>query len=153
MRKLRFVAAAVLICSWACAGGDGPDSPGSDGEQPLARQERRGITSSATAEVADHPDEEVVSGAEQEQTTEGSNTNWRPTEPWLDLQRPPAHERPDPRKPPGGQLSNTSPGPAQGPPSIPPGQESESSSSGSNSSGSNSSGSGSGSNDSTPSPN
>jgi hypothetical protein len=145
MRKLRFVAAAVLMCSWACAGGDEPDS--SNGAQPLARQERPGTTSSASAEVADDPDEEVVGGAEQDQTTEGSNTNWMPTEPWLDLQRPPAHARTDPRRPPGGQLSNTSPGPAQGQPSTSPGQESESSSSGSNSSGSSS-----GSNDSTPSP-
>lgn len=147
MRKLRFVAAAVLMCSWACAGGDAPDPSGSDGELPPTGQELPSTPSAAPAQVADDAQAEVVSGS-QNPTTEGSNTNWMPTQPWLDdLQRPQAHERPDPRKPGGGQQGNPISTPHPDRPSFPPEQPGESSASGSSSSASSS-----GSNDSTPSP-
>lgn len=148
MRKPRFVAAAVLMCSWACAGGDAPEPSGSDGELPLARQELPSTPpSEGTAQLADDPQGEVVGGS-QNPTTEGSNTNWMPTQPWLDdLQRPRAHERPDPRKPGGGPQGNPISTPPPERPSFPPEQQGASSASGSSSSGSSS-----GSNDSTPSP-
>lgn len=144
MPDFRFVAAAVFICSWACAGGDAPGPSDSDGAQRLARPELPGSTSSATAQLADDPREEVVSGGENP-TTEGSNTNWMPTEPWLEgLHRPQARERPDLRKPVAGQQGNaSSPDPAT--PSPLPRRQGESSSSDSSSSGPSS-------NDSTPSP-
>jgi len=147
MPELRFVAAAVLICSWACAGGDAPDPSDSNGAQPLARPEQPSATSSGAAQLGDAPDAEVIGGGESP-ATEGSNTNWRPIQPWLDdLHQPPAHERPDPRKPAGGQQGNTDSAPDPDAPSTLPGQQGQSSSSGSSSSGSSS-----GSGNSTPSP-
>lgn len=142
MRKLRFVAAAVLICSWACASGDAPEPSDSDGTGPLAGQESPSTTSSATAQLADGPTADVVGGGEDDPTTEGSNTNWMPTDPWLDdAPLPQAHERPDPRKP-GSPQGNPASTPA---PSTQPAQQGASSASGQSSSSS-------GSNNSTPSP-
>lgn len=147
MRKLRFVAAAVLSCSWACAGSDAPEPSGSDGARPLAGQESPRTTSSATAQLADSPNPDVVSGGEDDPTTEGSNTNWMPTDPWLDdANRPQAHERPDPRKPGGGPQGNPASTPNPVAPPMQPAQQGSSSASGQ------SSGSSSGSNNSTPSP-
>jgi hypothetical protein len=142
MSKLRFVATAVWFCSWACAGGDAaPGAADSAGAQPLAQPEQPRAGSPATAKLADDADPEVLGGGENP-TTEGSNTNWRPTEPWLDVaRRPPEKERSDPRKPGSGQQGNADM-PDQDPPSTAPGQQGESSSSGS----------GSGSNNSAPSP-
>jgi hypothetical protein len=144
MPKLRFVAAAVglcAVCSWACAGGDAaPDASDSDGTQPLAQPEQPRAAS--PAQLTDDADPEVLGGGDKP-IIEGSNTNWRPTEPWLEIaRRPQAQERPDPRKPQGGPQSNTDSTPDPGQPSTRPAQPGESSSSSSSS----------GSNDSTPSP-
>jgi len=142
MPELRFVAAAVLICSWACAGGDAPDPSDSNGAQPLAQPEQPSATSAATAQLADDPDAKVIGGG-QSPATEGSNTNWMPTQPWLDVaHRPQARERLDPRKPGGSQQGNLDSTPDQDQPATLPGQQEQSSSSGSSS----------GSSDSTPGP-
>ena len=125
MLELRFVAAAVWFCSCACAGGDAsPDASRSDGAQP----EQPAAASPATA-LADDAEAQVL-GGEGDPTTEGSNTNWMPTQPWLDsVRRPEARERPDPRRPSGGQQGAEQPGGAQ------PGEPSSSgASSGSNNS-------------------
>jgi hypothetical protein len=138
MPKLRLVAAAVWLASWACAGGDAPEPSDPSGAPPLAQPGQPGATSSATAQLADEADPEVLSGAGNP-TTEGSNTNWMPTEPWLDdAHRPPLRGRPDPRKPAGGQQSNMDSAPDPEPPSSPPGQPGPSSSSGSSSASNNS---------------
>lgn len=143
MPQLRFIAAAVLLCSWACAGGDASEPSDNNGAQSLAQPEQPGAASSTTAKLADDPDAKVLGGGETP-STEGSNTNWRPTEPWLDAaHRPQARERTDPRKPAGGQQGNMDSAPDQDQPSTLPGQEAQTSSSGSSS----------GSSNSTPSPN
>jgi hypothetical protein len=138
MFELRFVAAAVAICSWACAGGDQPEPSDRDGAPRSAQLEQPGPASSAAAQLPDDPDSEVLGGRENP-TTEGSNTNWRPTEPRLGEARHP-RERPEPRTPAGNQQGNVDPSPDQDESSTLPEQPSSAS------------GSGSGSNNSTPSP-
>ena len=136
MPDLRFVAAAILLCSWACAGGDGSEPSDGNGAQSLPQPEQPGATSSTTALLADDPDAKVLGGGANP-STEGSNTNWRPTEPWLDdARRPQARERPDPRKPAAGQQSKMDSAPEQEQPSTLPDQQDQqdqSSSSGSSS--------------------
>lgn len=141
MRKLPFVAAAVWICSSACAGGDAQETSDSSEAQSLERP-ASGAGASGPAQLAEDTNPKVLGGNETH-TTEGSNTNWRPIDPWLEGERrPPTRERTDPRKPGGGQQGNLDSIPDPNTPSTRSGQEGESGSSGSSS----------GSDDSTPSP-
>ncbi|HEU4583691.1 MAG TPA: hypothetical protein VFS67_35785, partial [Polyangiaceae bacterium] len=73
------------------------------------------------------PDPEVVGGGERP-ISEGSNTHWRPTEPWLDSPRRRGAEPANGRKPSDGR-GNLDPAPDPDEASTPPEQQSGSSSS------------------------
>jgi hypothetical protein len=90
MPKPAFATVLLWFCCWACAGGDAARED-SEGAQPL---EQHGAAPSTTAPLAEDANPQVL-GGEENPTTEGSNTNWMPTDPWLVGARRPE----DPRKP------------------------------------------------------
>ena len=106
LSKLRAVGGVVLIFSLACAGGEASEQERTPGGGQTAEPSEGASAAQAAEGTPGAADSVVLGNGEPPEVTEGSNTNWRPSDPEPGGASPPSSGSAPPSKPP----SNGSPG-------------------------------------------